>query len=152
MKRARPPLDVLRHDPDAARALLARHGIGTNPPLQRMTGWTLGTKPATADLAAALQHTWSAFGVDIAIDVAPSAIDAERVAKGQVPAFRKSWLADYPDAENFLSLFDQHRWARMAPTTPTMRTRRQTACCALRPAPCPARIGRAFFVPWKPMS
>lgn len=112
---ARPPLDVLRHDPEAARALLARHGIGTSPPLQRMTGWTLGTKPATADLAAALQHTWSAFGVDMAIDVAPSAIDAERVAKGQVPAFRKSWLADYPDAENFLGLFDPHRWAPNGP-------------------------------------
>ena len=114
-EKARPPLDALRHDPDAARALLAQHGIGTTPPLQRMTGWTLGTKPATADLAAALQHTWSAFGVDMAIDVAPSAIDAERVAKGQVPAFRKSWLADYPDAENFLGLFDRHRWAPNGP-------------------------------------
>ena len=111
----RPPLDVVRHDPDEARRLLARHGIGPEPPLKRWTGWTLGTKPATADLAAYLQHVWSEFGVDIDIDVAPSAIDAERVAKGQVPAFRKSWLADYPDAENFLGLFDRSRWAPNGP-------------------------------------
>ena len=111
----RPVLESVRHNPEAARGLLAQHGIGTEAPLQRLSGWTLGTKPATADLAAALQHAWAEFGVDIEIDVAPSAIDAERVAKGQVPTFRKSWLADYPDAENFLGLFDSARWAPNGP-------------------------------------
>ena len=111
----RPTLEGLNHNPAEARKLLARRGIGTEPPLQTLTGLTLGTKPATADLAAALQHTWSEFGVEVDIDVAPSAMDAERVAKGQVPAFRKSWLADYPDAENFLGLFDATRWAPNGP-------------------------------------
>jgi peptide/nickel transport system substrate-binding protein len=102
----------LEHQADSARLLLAQHGIDED---SRLTGLVLGTKPATADLAAALQHAWSEFGLDVAIDVAPSALDAERVAKSQVPLFRKSWLADYADAENFLSLFDSQRWAPKGP-------------------------------------
>ena len=39
----------------------------------------------------------------------------DRVANGEVMAFRKSWLADYPDAENFLSLF---RKMNLAPSGP----------------------------------
>ena len=105
----------LRHDPEAARALLAEAGIGTAPPLARRSVGTLGTKPATAELAAALQHAWSEYGLDLDIDVAPSGIDAERVARSEVPLFRKSWLADYPDAENFLGLFDSVRWTPGGP-------------------------------------
>ena len=101
--------------PDSARSLLASFGIGPEPPLARLKGITLGTKPGMADLAAALQFAWSAYGVDVDIDIAPSAIDAERVARSQVPMFRKSWLADYPDAENFLSLFHEERWCPNGP-------------------------------------
>lgn len=108
----RPALSCVQYDLDSARTLLAQLGIG---PEHRLGGLTLGTKPATADLAAALQHTWSGLGIDVDIDVAPSALDAERVAKSQVALFRKSWLADYPDAENFLGLFDAARWAPNGP-------------------------------------
>jgi len=111
----RPLHPHLLHDPEAARALLTEVGIGTEPPLARRSLGTLGPKPATAELAAALQHAWSEFGLDIAIDVAPSGIDAERVARSEVPLFRKSWLADYPDAENFLGLFDSDRWTPGGP-------------------------------------
>ncbi len=111
----RPPRTDLSWQPDSARELLAAHGIGPEPPLQRLEGLTLGTKPGMADLAAALQYTWSRFGIDIEIDIAPNAIDAERVARSQVPLFRKSWLADYPDAENFLSLFHPGRWCPNGP-------------------------------------
>ena len=111
----RPVHPHLRHDPEAARALLVEVGIGTEPPLTRRSVGTLGTKPATAELAAALQHAWSEYGLDLDIDVAPSGIDAERVARSEVPLFRKSWLADYPDAENFLGLFDSVRWTPGGP-------------------------------------
>ena len=75
----------------------------------------MGTKPDMADLAGALQHIWAGHGIDVAVDIAPSSIDAERVARSQVPMFRKSWLADYPDAENFLSLFMPDRWCPNGP-------------------------------------
>lgn len=105
----------LDHDPDRARQLLGDLGIGPEGPLQRWDAGVLGTKPETAELAAALQFTWAQFGIDVAVDVAPSGIDAERVAKSQVPLFRKSWLADYPDAENFLGLFLSERWCPNGP-------------------------------------
>jgi len=111
----RPVRPDLHWSPDSARRILAAHGIGPEAPLQRLKGLTLGTKPGMADLAAALQYAWSSFGIDIEIDIAPSAIDADRVAQSQVPLFRKSWLADYPDAENFLSLFHPGRWCPNGP-------------------------------------
>ena len=112
LRRAHPDLN---HDPERARQWLSELGIGPEPPLKRMEGLVLGTKPGMADLAAALQYIWSQFGIDIEIDIAPSAMDAERVAKSQVPLFRKSWLADYPDAENFLGLFHPDRWCPAGP-------------------------------------
>ena len=51
----------------------------------------------------------------VRIDVVASSTHRERVANGKAVAFRKSWLADYPDAENFLSLF---RTANHAPSGP----------------------------------
>lgn len=111
----RPRHPSLRHDPDAARDLLAEVGVGIEPPLNRLSVGILGTKPSTAELAAALQHAWAEYGIDVDIDVAPSGIDAERVANSEIPLFRKSWLADYPDAENFLGLFDSGRWTPGGP-------------------------------------
>lgn len=111
----RAPHAMCIHSPDSAKAWLASLNIGPEPPLKRWGGLVLGTKPATADLAAALQHIWSSYGIDVRVDVAPSGMDAERVAQGEVPLFRKSWLADYPDAENFLGLFDDQRWAPNGP-------------------------------------
>ena len=101
--------------PDAADSILAARGIGAEPPLRRLRAGTLGTKPGMADLAGVLQHIWAGHGIDVDIDIAPSAIDAERVARSQVPLFRKSWLADYPDAENFLGLFMPDRWSPNGP-------------------------------------
>lgn len=112
---SRPGRQDLTHLPDSARRLLADQGIGVGPGLVRLTGLKLGTKPGMADLAAALQHAWGQFGIDVEIDIAPSAMDAERVARSQVPLFRKSWLADYPDAENFLGLFHPDRWCPDGP-------------------------------------
>ncbi len=52
-----------------------------------------------------IQHEWEKIGVRCEVQVAQSASFRELTAKAQVQLFRKSWLADYADAENFLSLF-----------------------------------------------
>lgn len=103
---------ALRYDPDEARQMM--EGLGFTPE-EPMTGLWLSTKPETADLCAYLQHAWQQIGVDVRIDVAPSGVDAERVARGEAPLFRKSWLADYPDAENYLALFTSERKAPDGP-------------------------------------
>ncbi|MDA0913035.1 MAG: ABC transporter substrate-binding protein [Bacteroidetes bacterium] len=67
------------------------------------------------DLCAALQYQWQALGLDVAIDVISPSTHRERVAQGQAIAFRKSWLADYPDAENFLAVFHSQNFAPEGP-------------------------------------
>lgn len=99
-------------DLPAAQALLAEAGYPGGagiPPI------ALSTTSDYADLCAALQHQWSALGLQVAVDVLSPATQRERVAKGEALLFRKSWLADYPDAENFLSLFLQRNLAPAGP-------------------------------------
>ncbi|MCD4773145.1 MAG: hypothetical protein K8R41_07185, partial [Bacteroidales bacterium] len=45
------------------------------------------------------------IGFDINIDVNPPGALKEMKAQAKLNFFRSSWIADYPDAENYLSLF-----------------------------------------------
>ena len=96
------PLPV-RESLSAAQDLLAEAGFpgGRGWP----DGVTLLTTAENADLCAALQHDWAQLGIDIAVEVVPPGVHRERVAQGEAMMFRKTWLADYADAENFLALF-----------------------------------------------
>ena len=44
-------------------------------------------------------------GINVNIDVNPPAALREQIAQSKSAWFRGSWIADYPDAENYLSLF-----------------------------------------------
>lgn len=101
-----------RFDLEAAQALLAAAGY---PGGEGIPPVALSTTSDYADLCAALQHQWSALGLQVEVDVLSPATQRERVAKGEALLFRKSWLADYPDAENFLGLFLQRNWAPAGP-------------------------------------
>lgn len=89
-------------DPERARDLLDSVAEVHPRPWPALV---LSTTSDYTDLCAALQYQWQAVGVDVVIDVVAPATHRERVANGKAMAFRKSWLADYPDAENFLALF-----------------------------------------------
>ena len=52
-----------------------------------------------------IQKQLSEIGVKVKIDVNPAGTHRQNVATGKVNFFRKSWIADYPDAENYLALF-----------------------------------------------
>ena len=45
------------------------------------------------------------LGIEINIDVIPGSALKQAKANGKLDFFRASWIADYPDAENYLSLF-----------------------------------------------
>ena len=45
------------------------------------------------------------IGIDLKIDISPPAALKEMKAQSKLSFFRGSWIADYPDAENYLSLF-----------------------------------------------
>lgn len=66
---------------------------------------TLSTNASYLDIAEYLQREWQKIGIDVQIDVQPNSALRQGMATGRVEFFRGSWIADYPDAENYLSLF-----------------------------------------------
>ena len=55
------------------------------------------------------------MGLEINVDVIPASSLKDAKANGQVEFFRASWVADYPDAENYLSLFYTENFAPNGP-------------------------------------
>jgi len=65
----------------------------------------LSTTSSYLDLCEYIQHAWQQLGLDVKININPPSIHRQQVSKSQLSIFRGSWIADYPDAENYLSLF-----------------------------------------------
>lgn len=66
---------------------------------------TLTTVANYRDLCEFIQGELGKLGLTINVDVVPAANMREQKSLGTMPFFRMSWIADYPDAENYLSLF-----------------------------------------------
>ena len=66
---------------------------------------TLTTSSNYLDLCEFIQKELEKLGVEINIDVIPGSALKQAKANGKLNFFRASWIADYPDAENYLSLF-----------------------------------------------
>lgn len=90
------------YDPDKARKLLGEAGFPNGKGLPDIT---LSISASYLDLCQFIQHQLEEVGFKIKIDVNPPATLREMIAKSKVTFFRGSWIADYPDAENYLSLF-----------------------------------------------
>ena len=52
-----------------------------------------------------IQEQEGLCGIKVKVDVNPPGALREQIAQGKSLWFRGSWIADYPDAENYLSLF-----------------------------------------------
>ena len=65
----------------------------------------LFTTPEYLDICEYLQSNFSEIGIDLNIKVNPPSVHRELVSNGSVCFFRGSWIADYPDPENYLQLF-----------------------------------------------
>lgn len=93
---------AVHYDPVRAKELVAAYKKETGEPHLLLT---LATNASYLDMAEFLQREWSKIGLEVAVDVMPPATLRQAIATGTVPFFRASWIADYPDAENYLSLF-----------------------------------------------
>ena len=100
------------YNPERAKALLAEAGYPDGKGLPRLK---LGTTANYLDLCKYLQQQLGLLGVDVQVDVNPPAALREQIAQGKVGWFRGSWVADYPDAENYLSLFFSENKAPAGP-------------------------------------
>jgi len=90
------------YDPQRSRALLAEAGFPNGEGLPEIV---LHTTSQYVDLCEFVQHQLGEVGIKLRIEVNPGATHGALVNNGQVAFFRKSWMADYADAENYLSLF-----------------------------------------------
>lgn len=98
--------------PDSVNHLLNKAGY---PKGEGLPTITLSTTSQYLDLCEYLQHQLGNFGIPIQIEVNQAAINNEMIAFGKLAFFRKSWVADYPDAENYLSLFYSKNFAPEGP-------------------------------------
>lgn len=89
------------YDPARSIFLLKEAGYGGDDPLVLV----LNTTAAYANLAEFIQYQLSLVGIQIDVNVMESGNLNELVAQSQLQFFKKSWLADYPDEENFMALF-----------------------------------------------
>jgi peptide/nickel transport system substrate-binding protein len=89
------------YQPQKARQLLRAAGYGPQRPLKLRLSTVLERK----EIGEYLQKQWADVGVQVQIDINQSAAQQDLVDNGRVAFFAKSWLGDYPDAENYLALF-----------------------------------------------
>ena len=66
---------------------------------------TLYTTRDYLDICEFIQYSASKFGINISIEISSPPIHRDLFSSGLANFFRASWIADYPDPENFLSLF-----------------------------------------------
>lgn len=85
-----------------AEKLLAEAGY---PNGKEMPEITLSTSTTYRDLIEFIQGELHNIGIKVKVDVTPNASLRDMMAKNEVNFFRGSWIADYPDAENYLSVF-----------------------------------------------
>lgn len=62
-----------------------------------------------------IQRELQTIGISVNVDVIPPATLKDAKANGKLDLFRASWVADYPDAENYLSLYYSKNFAPNGP-------------------------------------
>ena len=90
------------YDPQKAKALLKDAGFDAQHPPPAIK---LLTIPIYADLASYMARELQDIGLTIQVEAIQKSLLLTQTAKNQALFFRASWIADYPDAENYFSVF-----------------------------------------------
>lgn len=96
------------YNPDKVKELLFMAGFPDGKGLPEIS---LATTEQYLELAEYIQSQLAEFGIKIKIDVQKSSVLSDAIANSKLAFFRKSWVCDYPDEENFLSLFYSKNWS-----------------------------------------
>jgi len=100
------------YQPELAKQLVSEFksetGIG-NPEV------TLTTTSNYLSFCEFIQRELQKTGLNVSVDVIPASSLKDAKANGQLDFFRASWIADYPDAENYLSLYYSKNFAPNGP-------------------------------------
>jgi peptide/nickel transport system substrate-binding protein len=92
------------YDPEESRQLLDECGY-SKLPMDKRPLLTILTPKDYSDYCLFIIRQWESLGIKCKIDVAEAATIREMVRNGKASFFRASWLADYSDAENYLTCF-----------------------------------------------
>lgn len=89
------------YDPEKARTLLkeANYKASTSGVI------ILKTIPIYAELGSFVAKQLEDVGINVQVETVQRATLLEEIAKSRALFFRGNWIADYPDAENYLSVF-----------------------------------------------
>ena len=90
------------YNPAKALELLAKAGYPNGKGLSPIP---LSVSANYLDISQYIQHELEQIGIPITLDVQQAAQQRQMMRNYQLPFFRGSWICDYPDPENYLSLF-----------------------------------------------
>ncbi|HEY4651208.1 MAG TPA: ABC transporter substrate-binding protein [Pontibacter sp.] len=99
------------YNPKKAKELLTAAGYSLQKPLKLR----LSTVAEHKELAEYMQKKWAETGVQVEIDINQGPAHQEAVDNGRSEFWMKSWLGDYPDAENYLALFYSKNFSPAGP-------------------------------------
>ncbi len=90
------------YNPEKSKQLLTEAGFANGNNLPEIK---LLTIPIYADMAVYISRQLEEVGIKVQVEVIQKARLLQMTSSGQALFFRGSWIADYPDAENYLSVF-----------------------------------------------
>jgi oligopeptide transport system substrate-binding protein len=91
-----------KYDPARARKLLKDAGFENGNGLPEIK---LLTIPIYADIGSFIARQLEETGIKVQVEVVQKSLLLEQTAKSKALFFRGSWIADYPDAENYMAMF-----------------------------------------------
>ena len=89
-------------DIEKAKALMTEAGFAGGVGMDELI---INTNKDYLDITTFVAKQWERLGINVRISLMESATLRAGMRKGDLAIFRASWIADYPDGENFLSLF-----------------------------------------------
>ncbi|MGB0896828.1 MAG: ABC transporter substrate-binding protein [Flavobacteriaceae bacterium] len=90
------------YQPEKAKQLVEKFKAETGITEPKIT---ISTNSLYVDLCEYIQRELEKIGLTVTVDLLTSSTLKEEKSTGKLSIFRASWVADYPDAENYLSLF-----------------------------------------------
>ena len=100
------------YQPEKAKQLLDQYKAETN---NINPGITITTTSNYLSFCEYIQRELQKIGLEVTVDVIPASSLKDSKANGKLDMFRASWIADYPDAENYLSLYFSKNFAPNGP-------------------------------------
>ena len=90
------------YNPTKAKRLLKDAGFDANRTMPTIKLLTIANY---ADIGSFIAKQCEEVGIKVQVEIIQKSLLLEQTAKNQALFFRGSWIADYPDAENYMAMF-----------------------------------------------